>query len=118
MRENKAYSGRPGRTHGGGRGTQGRTVRLAFRGHGGARWTYSPTLIRSQPDSMEVSMLVPLRVGQPVEIEQPAPERAPEPARGGTQAAAPTTPAVRAQVTGCRCSADGLFRILLAVQQA
>lgn len=118
MRENKAYSGRPRGTHGGGRATQGRTVRLAFRGHGGARWTYSPTLIRSQPDSMEVSMLVPLRVGQPVEIEQPAPERAPDSAWAGTHAASPATPAVRAQVTGCRCSDDGLFRILLALQEA
>lgn len=118
MVENKAYNGRPRRTHSGGRGSRGRTVRLAFRGHGGARWTYSPTLIRSQPDSIEVSMLVPLRVGLPVEIEQSAAERAPDSARGGPQAPAPVTPAIRAQVTGCRCSADGLFRILLAVQQA
>jgi hypothetical protein len=63
-------------------------------------------------------MLVPLRVGQPVEIEQPAAERAPESARGGPRAQAPVTAAIRAQVTGCRCSADGLFRILLAVRQA
>jgi hypothetical protein len=66
---------------------------------------------------MEVSMLVPLRVGQPVEIEQSAPERATDSPRA-PKAATPATPAVRAQVTGCRCSDDGLFRILLALQEA
>jgi hypothetical protein len=88
-----------------GRGSRGRIIRLAYRGRGGTRWTFSPTVIRSHAGSIEVSMLVPLRVGLPVEIEQPLRPRA------AGSAAAP--PAIRGRVADCRCNADGLFRIRL-----
>jgi hypothetical protein len=95
---------------------QGHTVRLAYRSRG-ARWTYSPTVVRTQRGSMEVSMLVPLRVGLPVEIErQPTSVRAKDSRRAASPGATRPAPAIRAQVTGCRCNADGLFRIRLSFQ--
>ena len=93
-----------------GRALRARTVRLAYRGRSGARWTYSPTVIRTGPDSVEVRMLVPLTVGLPVEIEPPPDGRVP---KGGSP-----LPKITAQVTGCHCNADGLFRVRLALSAA
>ena len=87
-----------------------RTIRLAYQGRSGARWTYSPTIVSSGPDQLEVSMLVPLVVGHRVEIETPA--------HGQDGDAARLPGSVRAQVTGCQCNADGLFRIRLALPEA
>lgn len=84
-----------------------RSIRLAYRGRTGARWTYSPTVTQSRPDWLEVSMLMPLAVGRPVDIEPLSQDSSDEsdvvPQR------------VRARVTACQCSADGLFRIRLAL---
>jgi hypothetical protein len=93
---------------------RGNTVRLAYRGTGGARWSYSPTVIQARRGSLEVSMLVPLRVGLPVDIETPA-EVHGQAAAGRDRAGAPSR-SIRAQVTGCRCNPDGLFRICLTYQ--
>jgi hypothetical protein len=72
-------------------------------------------VIRCRRDSIEVSMLVPLRVGLPVEIERPAELRGPNVTSEPMRAARPPQP-IRAQVTGCRCHADGLFRISLTYE--
>ena len=63
-------------------------------------------------------MLVPLRIGLPVEIEQPARGGAWDSAPLPASSPAPASAAIRAQVTGCQCHADGLFRIHLTLQEA
>jgi hypothetical protein len=85
-----------------------RTIRLAYRGRSGERWTYSPTIVASGPGQLEVSMLVPLAIGHRVEIETD----------GQASGAATFPPRVRAQVTACQCSPDGLFRIRLSLAEA
>jgi hypothetical protein len=88
------------------RARQARTVRLAYRGRTGARWTYSPTVVSNDSDALEVRMLMPLTIGLPVEIET----RPDEPLHG----LAADQPRIPAWVTGCQCSPDGLFRVRLA----
>ncbi len=86
-----------------------RTIRLAYKGRSGAQWTYSPTVTESRPDWLEVSMLVPLAVGHPVDIEPISSSRSGEASAGRS---------IRARVTGCQCSPDGLFRIRLALPKS
>jgi len=62
-------------------------------------------------------MLVPLRVGLPVEIEPPSGDQAPGSAPRNGRDSAAASPAILAQVTGCECNADGLFRIRLSFQR-
>lgn len=86
-----------------------RKIRLAYKGRSGAQWTYSPTVTQSRPDWLEVSMLVPLAVGHPVDIEPISTNRSGEATPGRS---------IRARVTGCQCSPDGLFRIRLALPKS
>jgi hypothetical protein len=55
-------------------------------------------------------MLVPLTVGLPVEIETTRDEDA-------SKAGSPPSK-IAALVTGCRCNADGLFQVRLALRAA
>jgi hypothetical protein len=105
LRPKRAGSGRPR--------SGDPTVRLAYRGRDGARFTYSPTVIRTQPDAIEVIMLVPLRVGLPVEIEPTLQGTGVGPAHEPARTPRHFSQTIQAEVAGCRCNAEGLFRIRL-----